>query len=82
MAFFERRKKQEEDIRKEMTASGIKTYQRNKTMQDVKRPQINQNFDRGYHITMQSLSLLALGTPISSKVLGPLPGSWPLDFDG
>lgn len=31
----------------------------------------------------QSLSFLALGTPISSNVLGPLPGSpWPLGFDG
>lgn len=31
----------------------------------------------------QSLSFLALGTPISSKVLGPLPGSpCPLGLDG
>jgi hypothetical protein len=30
----------------------------------------------------QSLSFLALGTPISSKVLGPLLGAWPLGLDG
>lgn len=30
----------------------------------------------------QSLSFLALGTPISSKVLGPLPGTGPGGFDG